>query len=203
MNIHTITAIAATLILVGCETEERVVAIRGPLRGLPGAVEQGPSDTSGSSHDLSSALDKADPAGANAPGEPVDGNPFRRKLADGSIVLLSRSPRQVVMHLAQTLQNGEDDLLYDQVISQQLKDNYSKRGLDPHLAVDDLKRDAKQVYKLLNAMPLGDATPGATMANIGRNMFEITAPGAELLDQRYTRLQVILENGSFRLLLVR
>lgn len=196
------TLILLALAIAGCATEERVVSVKGNFQHLAGA-QGGYETTEGSPRrkfDLEQALTRTE--SADLPGDPVEGQPLRRKMPDGKIVLICRSPRHVVLHLAATLQAKEDDLLLDQVLSERLKNNYRERGIDPMEAVKYLHKNEKDVYKLLVAIPMGDQTPGAITKTVGRNVFEISAPGGIMLEQKFTRLQVVLENGGFRLLMV-
>jgi hypothetical protein len=185
----------------GCAPEERIGSVKGNFQGLPGAV--GGYTVNGAaprraSTDLETALLKA---GASDPrGTPVEGRPLRREMSDGSIILISRSPRQLVQHLAETLRDGEDGLLQSQVLSKRLKLGYEERGMDPVRAVEYLKKHRAEVMKLIASMPLADNTPGAIIRNVGRNTFEIEAPGGAMLDQKFTKLLVVLEEGSFKLL---
>lgn len=190
------------LALPACATEERVVSVKGNFQHLAGA-QGGYETTEGSPRkkfDLEQALTRAEET--DLPGEAVDGQPLRRKMPDGKIILITRSPRHVVLHLAATLQAKEDDLLLDQVLSERLKNNYRERGIDPMEAVKYLHKNEKEIYKLLVAIPMGDQTPGAITKTVGRNVFEIEAPGGIMLEQKFTRLQVVLETGGFKLLMV-
>ncbi len=190
------------LALPACATEERIVSVKGNFQNLAGA-QGGYETTEGPARkqfDLERALDRAEET--PLPGEAVDGQPLRRKMPDGTIILITRSPRHVVLHLAATLQAKEDDLLLNQVLSERLKNNYRERGIDPMEAVKYLRKNEKDIYKLLVAIPMGDQTPGAITKTVGRNVFEVEAPGGVMLEQKFTRMQVVLESGGFKLLMV-
>lgn len=196
--------IAASLLgtSFGC-VEERVVAVRGNLQSLSGAsggYQLGPDTKRPPSKDFESTLARADEsAGRSAPGEPIEGRPLRRLMPDGSILLISRSPRHVMIHLFETLRDEEDDLLLSQVISGRLRDQYEKRGEDPRKIVRELRRERREIVKLMTSMPMAEQTPGALMRTTDRNVFEITAPGGPALDQKFKRISVVIEQGSFRL----
>jgi len=186
----------------GC-VEERVVAVRGNLQSLSGAsggYQLGPDAKRPPSKSFESTLTQADEAaGRAAPGEPIEGRPLRRLMPDGSVLLISRSPRHVMIHLFETLRDEEDELLLTQVISARLRDQYEKRGEDPTQIVRELRRERREIVKLMTAMPMAEQTPGALMRTTGRNAFEITAPGGPALDQKFKRFSVVIEQGSFRL----
>ncbi len=187
----------------GC-VEKRVVAVRGNLQSLSGAsggYELGADADRPPSKDFESALAKSDEsAGRSAPGEPIEGRPLRRMMPDGSVLLISRSPRHVMIHLFETLRDEEDELLLNQVISNRLREEYEERGKDPAMIVRELRRERQEIVKLMTAMPMAEQTPGALMRTTGRNVFEVTAPGGPALDQKFKRLSVVIEKGSFRLL---
>lgn len=195
-------SLLVALFLAGCQPEERIVSVKGNFQHLTGA-QGGYETTEGTPRkkfDLERALDRAEET--PLPGEPVEGQPLRRKMPDGTILLVSRSPRHLVLHLAATLQAKEDELLLNQVLSERLKNNYRERGIDPMEAVKYMHKHEKEIYKLLVAIPMGDQTPGAITKTVGRNVFEIEAPGGVMLEQKFTRMQVVLESGGFRLLMM-
>jgi len=187
----------------GC-VEERVVSVRGNLQSLSGAsggYQLGPDAKRSPSRDFESTLAKADEsAGRSAPGEPIEGRPLRRLMPDGSILLISRSPRHVMIHLFETLRDEEDELLLNQVVSKRLREQYEERGEDPRQIVRELRRERREIVKLMTSMPMAEQTPGALMRTTGRNVFEVTAPGGPALDQKFKRLSVVIEQGSFRLM---
>lgn len=206
--------------LLSACAEERVVAVRGGLYGLPGAqsgFEAEPSDVTPSGpvvrdsnqwesvlrafpgYEPPPAAGAIDPA-ANSPGESLG---LRRTNPDGSITLYSRTPADVMFHLMTTLQAKEYDLLLDQVIADATKTEYRRRGLDPRDAIDFLSRRKDDIAALFATFPMGDQTPGVRMESIGRNTFRLSAPVAMAQELRLHSLDVIIERGNFRLLMIR
>lgn len=188
----------------GCEPETRVIAVRGGFHHLPGA-EGGIQPEGGRSarraagwETVLRVYDTEAPAG-----EDRDQDPLRHVAADGTVTLICRSPAHLVHHLRDTLRRGEVELVYEQLLAQQLKDNYIDRGRDPRDALTWILKKRRSIEKLLASMPAGERTPGATMKPIGRNAFRISPPGVELLELRYTSIDVTIEDGSFRLLMIR
>lgn len=189
----------------GC-TYERVVSVRGGLYGLPGAQGglQPEADPGAPSTRAESRWDNllARFPGQEAP-PPVDSAPtLRRTRDDGSVELISTSPNHVMYHLTQTLISKEYDLLLEQVISERTKQNYEDRGLDPTDAVKFLVKHEKDIARLFATMPMGEQTPGVFTEVIGPNMFRLRASSIVAPDLRFTAMDVIIERGRFRLLVI-
>lgn len=187
----------------GCQTEQRVVGVKGGFSGLarlPGAQSQLPPE----------ALPPAEPSDRwsrllpqDEPGEPVEGRPLRRVLPTGDVVLLSRSPRELIVHLYETLRDEEYELLEKQVLSERTRSAYRREGKPVGEAVRWLIRNRDEIEKLISAMPVGDQTPGVLMNPLGNNAFRLSVQGGEMLPMRYHTLDVVIEEGRFRLLMIR
>jgi len=181
----------------GCETERRVVSSRGILSGLPGAsggeaeaeVVAGRPTTTWESILGANA---AEPRGAEVPGQPL-----RREALGGEVILISRSPAHLLTHLRETLQNEEDDLLYEQVLSDHTKEWFRDRGRDPREAVEYLTSNARDVLEFIAAVPNADKTIGADFRPLGDGAFELYPPGWQLVDRRFARLAMRVERGRF------
>ncbi|MEO1128568.1 MAG: hypothetical protein AAFX05_02545 [Planctomycetota bacterium] len=190
-------------VLTGGCAEERVVGVRGGLQSIPGAtggIRAETPDTRGGDTAWAGTLAAYQP---EVDGEPVEGRPLRiAQEPDGSIILLNRSPRELVINLHETLRDQEHDLLFEQVLSEQTKQRYRDRSRDPRDAVTWLARNERPIQELLATMPAGEQTPGAFLQPLGDNAYRIEAPGRELLDLKYSSLDVVVEQGQFRLLLI-
>jgi hypothetical protein len=185
--------------------QEKVVAVRGGLQNMPGArggvrVEASEETAPGKNYErLLSKYNTYDDElvpDENHPLRLVDPHDPER------VTLVMHSPQHVVIHLHETLQNGELDLLYDQVLSDRLKRNYRELLKDPHEAVDYLVKNEKAVRRLIATMPAADQTPGLSLRPLGDNMYRIQAPGNGSLDMKFQKLDLVLEDGQFRLLLI-
>lgn len=184
--------------LAGCHTERRVVAVRGlNLADIPGAEggvrAEGPRRSVGGTS-WEAVLSRGAPP---PPGRPIDDDPLRRELPDGSVHLVSRSPGQLLQHLLETLQRDEMDLLYDQLLSEYTKEYYRDRGEDPRERLDYIRDNAVAIRELLLSMPMADATPGASFVKQGRNSFRLEAPGAEWTGKKFTSISMRIENRRF------
>lgn len=195
---------AACLALAACAESEQVT-IKGGLATLPGArYDYGPNVRAEKTR--SASLEQAVANAEPRPDEDVDvtqGEPLRVQDADGNVTLISRSPRHVLYHLIRTLDTGEDELLFEQVLSRALKAEYASRGLEPWDAVDFIKQNQKHVRALVAVMPLGEQTPGLLLQPIGKNRFRLTANPTAAAELRYKHAEFILEQGVFRLLIIK
>lgn len=214
--------IATAAAMAACQTEERIVGARGGLFGLPGAQsgiveEPKPGASSKAPTQVASTpwenVLRAFP-GYEPPTTPTDdpsAEPrsrgemlgLRRTNPDGTTTLFARSPSDVMYHIMTTLEAKEYDLLLDQVIAEATKSEYHRRGRDPREAVNFLIKRRDDIGALFATFPMGDQTPGVQMQTVGRNTFRLTAPVAMTNELRLHEMDVIIEQGQFRLLMLR
>lgn len=195
------TLILVCLALLPACAEERVVAVRGManLPGAEGGVRADGARTTRAPQTWEQVLGEALPA---IEGAPVDGKPYRFVTADGRVALQSHSPRQLLIHLAETLRAGETDLLFEQVLSHETKDAYRARGMDPRDSVVFLAEHAQSVLQLLSLFPLGEQTPGVTLQQLGRGAYRLESPGGLSEGHTFRSIDIVFEHGAFRLLML-
>lgn len=222
-------ALAAAVTLAACQ--RRVVSTSGILMGVPGAeggilddaqLQDQSAEGSGAPaaetqwdavlapyHRERAEAERRKRGGDDddAPPEPVPVEiaPLRKQYPDGRIELISAAPSHVIYHLTQTLANNETDLLFDQVLSDALKTSYRQRARDPREAIEWLSKRKDDIAALFAAMPLAENTPGVRMTNIGRNRFRIRVEPDVAIDARLrlSTIDIIIEQGRFRLLMLR
>lgn len=192
----------------GCDAEPRVVSARGGLYGLPGAetgvLDEGEAPTPGraSAGPWDGVLRAFPGYEADAGGE-TDATGLRRTNPDGSVALMSRSPGDVMYHVMTTLEKKEYGLLFDQVLAEAAKAEYRRRARDPYEAVEFLAKHKEDIAALFATFPMGDQTPGVRLEPIGRNAFRLRAPVAMAQELRFHVFEVVIEEGRFRLLMIR
>jgi len=193
----------------GC-AESRVVKSNDILQDIPGAqgglrAETPPEDQSQDWEQLLAGYQSTPGAsvGDDEQFQQIDGAPLRLEAPDGSVLLVSKSPSHVMYHLTQTLAKGEDDLLLDQVLADRTKREYALRGRDPAEAVDWLKRHRQDIGALFAAIPMGEQTPGVFLEPLGDNAFRLSAPRAIRDGLTLTEFDVVVEQGRFKLLMLR
>lgn len=176
------TAAIALLALAAC-TEERIVSRRGLLSSLPGAQTQIPDERTAVRPDVL---------------RPPTGG-IREVLEDDTVVLHAKTVQHLMSHIVSTIQNDEKELFVEQVLSRQTRDEFRIRGYDPGTAFDEVVRRQRDVFKLFNAMPFGENTPGIYLQTIGRNEFRMQVPRSGRADLKWTGFDVVFEKGNYRL----
>lgn len=179
--------LAALSLLPGCQPEERVLRYKPFLTGVAGAQYAGPQGRPVNPND-----GYTDPTRLPADQKSVI------ELADGSKVLVSKNLRQMMSHLEQCLDSGEDELLLDQVISEKTKEEYRGKGKDPIEVVRFLKRNRKDIAKLFARMPMGEYTPTVILDQPGDKTWIIRLTGAPAQGMKFTKLWARLEQANWR-----
>ncbi|MDX2114547.1 MAG: hypothetical protein SFZ24_02850 [Planctomycetota bacterium] len=211
---------AAAALAPGCQPEVKILRVRGPLDGLPGTeggvkpdVDAEPAPEAAEEANAfarflgpergapQTDLDIAMESGRELTAEELSG--LRTEDERGVVTLRLRSPSDVMYHLMTTLDRGEDDLLFEQVLAERTKQEYRKLARDPREAVDWLKRNRNDIARLMAALPLGEQTPGVWMRPAGPGGFALKAPPEYREGLRFTTLEVCVENGAFRLQMIR
>lgn len=176
-------ALCVLFLLAAC-TEERIVSRRGLLSSLPGAETRIPDNRSVHRPDLLRT--------------PESG--IRETLEDGeTVVLHAKSVRHLMAHIVATMQNGEEELFVEQVLSRKTRDEFVFRGYDPAEAHRELVRRQRDVFKLFNVMPFGEQTPGLFLEKIGPNEFRLQIPRSSFGDLKWTGIDAVFEDGNYRL----
>lgn len=195
-------------VCAGCATEQKVVAVRGGLQNMPGAVSNikvekpdGPGPTSaGAWSHLQARFDQEHPDLTIDPE-----NPTRAVSRDDptKVVLLLYSPKYLITNLRDTIEAGEWMLIQDQLLSQMAKDELRSQLLDPLDEVRRIARNRRAILALLETMPDADQTPGLFLQNMGKNVFRLEAPGNGALELKFTRVDMTIEDNQFKLVAIR
>ena len=190
---------------VGC-AQERVVRVRGGLYGMPGSetgLGEGVAVGPARGTTLESVVDEFYGGRSQlSVGEPIEGRPNRRLLEDGSVFLVSRSPGDLIRHLFDTVVDSEWELLYDQLISEETKDNYRQADRDPIDAARFIREHRADFVALLRVLGTGQNSPGVEFRSLGGNVFRMRVLDARDFGQKFERMDVKIEEGRFVLLMV-
>lgn len=171
-------------LLLGACRYERIISSSSILSGLEGSESQIPAKKS--SRPLPDFL--------RTPDEGI-----RIEHEDGSITLYSKSIRQLMAHITTTIQNGEQELFVEQLLSKVTKEEFYDRGLDPTLAFDELTLRQRDIARMFYFMPMGEYTPGLYLKNVGRNMFRLELSRANNPTLYWIGIDSVFENGNYRL----
>lgn len=163
--------------------EERIVKNRPMLASLPNAVVQRPV----------TAPEGAVPLDTLADDEIVVEN------QDGSVTLLAKTGRQLMIHIVTTLDNGQRDLFIDQVLSTTTRNEFLQRGLDPGLAFDECKRRRDSIDTLFARMPGAEASPGVRVKQVEKKTMRIQLTGLAGKDLYWIGFDMTMERGNWKL----
>jgi len=138
---------------------------------------------------------------ASPPRENTEVAKLRVENPDGTTTLNCYLPENLIMHLRNCIAMAEVDLIYDQLLSDAAKQVYLEEERDPHEAVDWLMTNQRDVIIMLNRMTAGLSSPDVSwQSRENTYRMEIVSPVRTSL--RFTTLDLIRENGQFKLLLV-
>ncbi len=185
-----ITLLLLTL-LAGCESESKIVQYDPFLGRLPGA-ESGLRPV---------FRERTGPRGSpgNVDLSKVAIEELRTINSDGSLTLKCPAIRHCMLNLALCLQEGRDDLLYEQLISNQTKSYLRDKGEDPRSAtLAFLKDNYDDLMLVFQRIPAGERSPGVMMEQISGGQFRLVINEATAKDLRFSQLWFAMERGQWR-----
>jgi hypothetical protein len=168
--------------VVGCG-EQRIVGRRGLLSSVPGAQSQIP--------------DTRVVARADVLRTPEGG--IRQEREDGTVVLHAKTVHHLITHIVQAIQNNEEDLFVQQILCEQTLEEFRIRRVDPALGFQELVRRQRDAFRLFNAMPFGEGTPGLYMEPTGTNQFRLALPRSSWAELEWVGIDVVFERGNYKL----
>jgi len=174
----------ALLALAACAREERVVGQRSLLGGLPGAETR---------------VTPLGPRGQTADPAALDESTLEVVQPDGSKRLVSKSGRHVMVHIWNTLQDGDAETFLRQVLSRRTRNEYLDRGLDPAQAFDRIRARRADIQRLFARMPMGERTPGVVYEQLGGRMFRFMLTGTAAKGLSWVGIDMVYEEGNYRL----
>jgi len=197
-------ALALVSFLPACETQTRIIRENSLLGNLPNAKRGGQPDAStdpnapGSGSTASNdSLAAAATELSTASGIPA-GELYARNL-DGTIQLRAPAIRHCMLNLALCLQAGRDELLYEQLISDQTKQHFITEGKEPRAAtLEFLKDNYDDLMAIFLRMPAGERSPGVTMEKVGPGELKLQLSRANAKGLRFTELWFVMQRGNWR-----
>lgn len=120
---------------------------------------------------------------------------------DGTITLNSPRPEHLIAHLRQQIAEGNADLIHDQLLAQAAKQAYAEQNLDSREAAHWLIANQRDVLLLLGRMAGGLSSPDVISQSMD-NGFRLRLSPDLARSFRFTTLDILHENGQFKLLLI-
>jgi len=191
--------LAAAGLLVACapveisrtdpwEAFRRQADAPGRQPGLPGSASLRPAGGAGGRTNT-------------APGQ-GDANLLRTERPDGDFTLNAILPRHLVDHLRFHLSRREYDVVYDKLVAEEARELYESRGHDPRSEIIGWLEDHRvDILLMLRHIPLGIDSPNVRSEQAGP-LFRLRVHGHVADPLRYDTIDVIRENGNFRLLTI-
>ncbi|MBX3357470.1 MAG: hypothetical protein KF745_03490 [Phycisphaeraceae bacterium] len=175
--------VVASAVLAGCGQEERVVQYKPFFAGLEGAKTGEPA-----------VLGNGSSAAA-----PTDESDLIKTLPDGRKTVNARTVRQLILVIEQLLAEPDDELMFDQVISETTKQHLISQGRDPKAYVQYLHAQRREIARLFARMPLGEHSPTVIFEATDKNQFVVRLTGAAANGLYFTRIWVAMDRGRYRL----
>jgi hypothetical protein len=170
--------------LGACEAETRVVKYDPILGGLPGSTTGEPVV-----RDRGEYVDPTIVADDKIVLEDDQGNR----------TLVAKTGRHLMTHIYNALMDDDKQLFVEQILSQKTKQEYFDRGLDPGLAFDALVKRRNDVFRLFDAMPGGEYTPGVYKRPVGEGVQRVEVTGVPARGLKWTAMDMVMERGNWRL----
>lgn len=182
-------SVLAALLLGACQAEEKVVRYNPFLANVPGAETQ----TRPVGQRFKNYQDPTR----------VEGDRTIIENPDGSIRLVAKSVRHLMTNIQLCLEYEDDEILFEQVISEQTKQEFQARGKDPHEAVEFLKANRAEIAQMFARMPFGEQSPNIIIQQPARRTMVLELTGLAAKGMKFTELWAVMEKGNWKLLWIR
>lgn len=176
--------LVAALGLGACQSEQRVVKYKPFLSGIDGAQ-----------------FGSQKPVVSRTSPDPTQGSdekPLIEELPDGTKVIRSRSPRNVMSLLELLLDNGDDRTLMDQLISEKTRDELAQHGYTEESYLEWLHINRREIAKTFARMPQAENSPFVLIDQPGDRTWIIRLTGRAAEDVAFTRFWVRQEHGVWK-----
>src|SRR5262249_22929416 len=122
---------------------------------------------------------------------------------DGSVKLIAKSIRHLMSHIALCLEYEDDQVLFEQVISDQTKQEFQAKGKDPHESVEFIKKNKDEILRLFSRMPFGEQSPNVILKQPAKRTALLEVTGLAAKDLQLTQLWAVMEKGNWKLLWIK
>ena len=120
---------------------------------------------------------------------------------DGSVTFLSPLPMHLISHLQRVMAEADYPTLYDQLLSNEIKQRYVSRGVDPRQCLPWFEANRRDILILLSRVAGGINSPSIVYDQAGP-IIRLSVYGRPAMSLRYKSVEVIREDGNYKLLLI-
>ncbi|MBS0197595.1 MAG: hypothetical protein JSR77_12645 [Planctomycetes bacterium] len=174
--------IAAGLSVAACE--QHVVSYNGLLSGLPNSQQSLP---------LKRNLgDYKDPTRVSESSLVVEDKTKEKKL-------VARTGRHLMIHIYNTVDEGDSDLFVREVLSSGTKQAIVLDGRSPTDYFNLLRSHQRDLQALFSAMPMGENTPGMFMRPVGNGVQRVRVDGIAAKNLYWDGFDMVMEGGNWKL----
>lgn len=128
---------------------------------------------------------------------------IREELDDGTVVLRAMLPQHVLANTLTCLRNQEYDLIWEQLLSEQMHRNYELRGQGFEEFEEFWAANRMELAAMLTRMMLGLSRGEAYMENVGGGVVRFYFHPRVAPVFKFKTVEVIAEGGGMKLLIIR
>ena len=128
---------------------------------------------------------------------------IREELDDGTIVLRAMLPQHVLANTLTCLRNEEYELMWEQLLADQIKRTYELRGQGSEDFARFLATNRMELAATLTRMMLGLSRGEAFMKNVDGGVIRFYFHAKVASEFRFTTIEVVAEGGGLKLLMIR
>ena len=166
----------------GCE--EKIVNYNSFLSGLPGAEQSLPYKPDRGAYHDPTVVAESDLVQSPEPKKTV---------------LVAKTGRHLMIHIYTTVDENNEDLFIEQVLSESTKQECAARGKDPRELFRRLRARQEDLQMLFAAMPNGEKTPGLFMRPLAGGAKRVQLDGLPARGLYWDGFDMIMEGGNWKL----
>lgn len=118
---------------------------------------------------------------------------------DGTKTLRAATARHLMIHIYNTLKDGDRDLFTAQVLARLTRQDFIARGKDPHEAFDALKAMQDDVVAFFNAIPQGENSPNVMLMAQGSGVMRLRLRNIGRANLRFIGMDMAMEGADWKL----
>ncbi|MHC5023272.1 MAG: hypothetical protein ACYTGG_05100 [Planctomycetota bacterium] len=133
-----------------------------------------------------------------------DGKAFeiREEDENGDVTLRAIMPEHVIANTITCLRNQEYELLWDQMLARQTRENYVAAGLTAEDFMDFCRKNRRDLLEALMRMMIGMVHQDVVVENVGPGMIRCRLRARVAANFRFTMVDVVAEGAGMKLLMI-